>query len=235
MAPVLRASELRAGYGAGDVLQGVGLEVGEGEIVGVIGRNGVGKSTLMRTLIGLLPARSGQIVFQGHDITREPAHRRARRGIGYVPQGREIFPSMSVIDNLRMGRLVDPKGAEVDLEPVYGHFPFLKERRRQRGGTLSGGQQEMLAIARALVGRPRLILLDEPSDGVQPSIVQEIGDFLLKLVADQPIGVLIVEQNIDLMQTVAQRAFVMDKGRITADLDRRAISDVETLSHHLAL
>jgi branched-chain amino acid transport system ATP-binding protein len=235
MAAVLSASDLRAGYGAGDVLQGVGLDIAEGEIVGVIGRNGVGKTTLMRTLIGQLPARSGRIVFQGHDIAAEPAHRRARRGIGYVPQGREIFASMTVIDNLRMGRLVDPAGAEVDLEPVYGYFPFLRERRRQRGGTLSGGQQEMLAIARALVGKPRLVLLDEPSDGVQPSIVQEIGEFLLRLVAEQPIGVLIVEQNIDLMQTVAQRAYVMDKGRITATLDRPAIADVDTLSHHLAL
>lgn len=235
MAPLLSAEGLRAGYGAGDVLQGVGLSIGAGEIVGVIGRNGVGKTTLLRTLIGLLPARAGSIAFDGREITAEPAHRRARRGIGYVPQGREIFASMTVTENLRMGRLVDPRAAEVDLEPVYGYFPFLRERRRQRGGTLSGGQQEMLAIARALVGKPRLILLDEPSDGVQPSIVQEIGEFLLRLVAERPIGVLIVEQNIDLMQTVAQRAFVMDKGRITASLDREAIADVETLSRHLAL
>ena len=118
---------------------------------------------------------------------------------------------------------------------MYGYFPFLKERARQRGGTLSGGQQEMLAIARALVGLPDLLLLDEPSDGVQPSIVQEIGDFLVKLVAERPIGILIVEQNIDLIQTVAQRAFVMDKGRLTAALDRAAIADVTALSHHIAL
>jgi branched-chain amino acid transport system ATP-binding protein len=156
-------------------------------------------------------------------------------GIGYVPQGREIFPHLSVLDNLRLGRLINTQAGALALDEVYGYFPFLKERARQRGGTLSGGQQEMLAIARALVGRPELVLLDEPSDGVQPSIVQEIGDFLVKLVAAQPIGILIVEQNIDLIQTVAQRAYVMDKGRLTAALDRAAITDVTALSQHLAL
>ena len=164
-----------------------------------------------------------------------PADRRARLGIGYVPQGREIFPHLTVLDNLRLGRLINVAAGALALDQVYGWFPFLKERARQRGGTLSGGQQEMLAIARALVGLPDLLLLDEPSDGVQPSIVQEIGDFLVKLVAERPIGILIVEQNIDLIQTVAQRAFVMDKGRLTASLDRAAIADATALSHHIAL
>jgi urea ABC transporter ATP-binding protein UrtE len=232
---LLAANDLRAGYGAGDVLQGVSIEVQPGEIVGVIGRNGVGKSTLMKTLIGLLPVRHGRIALRDADVTSETADRRARRGIGYVPQGREIFPHMTVRDNLRMGRLVNAARGNLDYEELFGYFPFLRERQHQRGGTLSGGQQEMLAIARALVGAPDLVLLDEPSDGVQPSIVQEIGDFLLRLVQRRPIGVLIVEQNIDLMQTVVGRAYVMDKGRIVASLDRAAVSDTETLSHHLAL
>jgi urea ABC transporter ATP-binding protein UrtE len=235
MASLLAATDLRAGYGAGDVLQGVSIEVQPSEIVGVIGRNGVGKSTLMKALIGLLPLRHGHIAFRDADVTAESADRRARRGIGYVPQGREIFPHMTVRDNLRMGRLVNAVRGNLDYEEVFGHFPFLRERQGQRGGTLSGGQQEMLAIARALIGAPDLMLLDEPSDGVQPSIVQDIGDFLLRLVQRRPIGVLIVEQNIDLMQTVAHRAYVMDKGRIVASLDRAAVSDTETLSHHLAL
>ena len=232
---LLQVSELRAGYGAGDVLQGVDLAIEPGEIVAVLGRNGVGKSTLMKTVIGILPARRGRIVHKGNDVTGMPADRRARLGIGYVPQGREIFPHLSVMDNLRLGRLINVAAGALALDQVYGWFPFLKERARQRGGTLSGGQQEMLAIARALVGLPDLLLLDEPSDGVQPSIVQEIGDFLVKLVAERPIGILIVEQNIDLIQTVAQRAFVMDKGRLTASLDRAALADATALSHHIAL
>jgi branched-chain amino acid transport system ATP-binding protein len=235
MSALLQVSELRAGYGAGDVLQGVDLEIQPGEIVAVLGRNGVGKTTLMRALIGILPTRRGRIVYKGHEVSGLTSDRRARLGIGYVPQGREIFPHLSVLDNLRLGRLINTQAGTLALDEVYGYFPFLKERARQRGGTLSGGQQEMLAIARALVGRPELVLLDEPSDGVQPSIVQEIGDFLVKLVAAQPIGILIVEQNIDLIQTVAQRAYVMDKGRLTAALDRAAITDVTALSQHLAL
>ena len=232
---MLAAEGLRAGYATGDVLQGVGVEVGAGEIVGVLGRNGVGKSTLIRTLIGLLPARSGRIRFKGQDITGEPANLRARRGIGYVPQGREIFPHMSVMDNLRMGGFVNAGRGELALDEVLGWFPFLRERLRQRGGTLSGGQQEMLAIARALVNGPDLMLLDEPSDGVQPSIVQEIGDFLAALVGRKPIGVLLVEQNIDLVQTTAHRAYVMDKGRVVAAITRDELKDTERVAEFLAV
>ena len=236
MAAVILAAEgLRSGYATGDVLQGVGIEVASGEIVGVLGRNGVGKSTLIRTLIGLLPARSGQIRFKGEDITRESADRRARRGIGYAPQGREIFPHMSVLDNLRMGGFVNAAGGRFGLDEVLHWFPFLRQRLRQRGGTLSGGQQEMLAIARALVNGPDLLLLDEPSDGVQPSIVQEIGDFLVALVQRKPIGVLLVEQNIDLMQTVAHRAYVMDKGRVVAVISRDELLDTERVAEFLAV
>ena len=233
--PMLAAEGLRAGYATGDVLQGVGVEVGAGEIVGVLGRNGVGKSTLIRTLIGLLRARAGRIRFKGQDITAESADLRARRGIGYVPQGREIFPHMSVMDNLRMGGFVNAGKGSFALDEVLGWFPFLRERLRQRGGTLSGGQQEMLAIARALVNGPDLMLLDEPSDGVQPSIVQEIGDFLAALVGRKPIGVLLVEQNIDLVQTTAHRAYVMDKGRVVAAITRDELKDTERVAEFLAV
>jgi urea ABC transporter ATP-binding protein UrtE len=232
---ILEVSDLRAGYATGDVLQGVSVSVGQGEVVGVLGRNGVGKSTLMRSVIGLLRARRGTVRFKGRDVTGEGADRRARRGMGYVPQGREIFPHMSVLDNLRMGRFVNAGGGSFGLEEVYGYFPFLKERARQRGGTLSGGQQEMLAIARALVNGPELLLLDEPSDGVQPSIVQEIGAFVAELVRKKPIGVLLVEQNIDLVQTAAHRAYVMDKGRVVASITRDELLDTERVAEFLAI
>jgi branched-chain amino acid transport system ATP-binding protein len=235
MSALLQVEGLRTGYATGDVLQQVSVRVDDGEVVGVLGRNGVGKSTLMRAVIGLLPARSGSIRLRDQDVTRESADQRARRGIGYVPQGREIFPSMSVLDNLRMGRFVNATEGAFNLEEVFGYFPFLRERARQRGGTLSGGQQEMLAIARALVGGPQLLLLDEPSDGVQPSIVQEIGAFLVELVKRKDIGVLIVEQNIDLMQTVAHRAYVMDKGRVVADISRGDLANTDRMAKLLAV
>ncbi|MFL5157812.1 MAG: ABC transporter ATP-binding protein [Microvirga sp.] len=235
MKPILSTSGLRSGYGTGDVLQDISIEVNPGEIVGVLGRNGMGKSTLMRTAIGLLPARAGSLVFEGVDITREGADARARRGIGYVPQGREIFPHLTVLENLQMGRLVNAGRGRYALEEVYAWFPFLRERERQRGGTLSGGQQEMLAIARALVNGPSLLLLDEPSDGVQPSIVQEIGAFIVDLVARRAITVLLVEQNVDLIQTAVHRAYVLEKGRVVANLGRDDIRDTERLTEFLSV
>ena len=234
MNPLIAATDLRAGYATGDVLQDVSIEVGTGEIVGVLGRNGVGKTTLMRALIGLLSVRSGSILYRGGDITRQPANRRAALGIGYVPQGREVFAHMSVLDNLRMGQFIN-RAREFQPDEVYGYFPFLRDRSRQRAGTLSGGQQEMLAIARALVAGPELLLLDEPSDGVQPSIVHDIGNFIVRLVEERPLGVLIVEQNIELMQRAAQRAYVMDKGRVVATLGKKELLNTELLASYLAV
>ena len=231
---LIAATGLRAGYATGDVLHEVNIEVSAGEIVGVLGRNGVGKTTLMRALIGLLSVRSGSISYRGVDITRQPADRRAALGIGYVPQGREVFAHMSVLDNLRMGQFINrARGFQPD--EVYGYFPFLRDRSRQRAGTLSGGQQEMLAIARALVAGPELLLLDEPSDGVQPSIVHDIGNFIVRLVEERPLGVLIVEQNIELIQRVAQRAYVMDKGRVVATLGKKELLNTELLASYLAV
>jgi branched-chain amino acid transport system ATP-binding protein len=235
MATVLETRDLRSGYATGDVLQGVSIEIGLGDVVGVLGRNGVGKSTLMRTLIGLLPVRDGAIVFNGQDIGRESADRRARRGIGYVPQGRDIFPNMSVIDNLRMGRFVNDGRVAPDFDLVYEYFPFLKERHNQRGGTLSGGQQEMLSIARAMVCKPDLLLLDEPSDGVQPNIVEQIGDIIVDLNRKRSLTVLIVEQNIDLVQKLASRAYVLDKGRVVRTLAKQDLTDTERLAEVLAI
>jgi len=235
MTAILEVENLRAGYATGDVLQGVSVSVAAGEVVAVLGRNGVGKSTLVKSAIGLLPARSGSVRFKGLDVTVESPDRRARRGMGYVPQGREIFAKMSVLDNLRMGQFVNAEAGHFGLEEVFGWFPFLRERARQRGGTLSGGQQEMLAIARALINGPELLLLDEPSDGVQPSIIQEIGGFILELVRRKPIGVLLVEQNIDLMQRVAERAYALDKGRVVAVINREELRNTDRMAEFLAI
>ncbi|MCG8360411.1 MAG: ABC transporter ATP-binding protein [Kiloniellales bacterium] len=232
---LLSASDLRSGYATGDVLQDIGVSVEQGEVVGVLGRNGVGKTTLMKTVIGLLPARAGRIEFGGQDVTALSADQRARLGIGYVPQGRGIFPHMTVRDNLLMGGLINSAKGALDFELIFGYFPFLRERLPQRGGTLSGGQQAMLAIARALINGPDLLLLDEPSDGVQPSIVQEIGGFIQSLNRDKGLTVLIVEQNIDLIQTVAQRAYVLDKGRVVARVTREELLQTDRLAEHLAV
>ena len=232
---LLTTSALRSGYATGDVLQDVDITVERGEVVGVLGRNGVGKTTLMKTLIGLLAVRAGRILFRDDDISRLTADQRARLGIGYVPQGRGIFPDMTVRDNLRMGGLINAAKQTLDFDLVFGYFPFLKERLAQRGGTLSGGQQAMLAIARALISSPDLLLLDEPSDGVQPSIVQEIGGFIKSLNAEMGLTVLIVEQNIGLMQTLATRAYALDKGRVVAEVERESLMDTERVAKFLAV
>lgn len=232
---MLDIADLRSGYATGDVLHGISLGLDAGEIVGVIGRNGVGKTTLMRTLIGLLRVRGGTIRLRGVDVSPLRAEDRARLGIGYVPQGRGMFGAMSVLDNLRTGCFVNAGRNQPQFDLVYRYFPFLRERRRQLAGTLSGGQQEMLAIARALIGGPDVLLLDEPSDGVQPSIVDEIGDFLIDLNHTRSMTILIVEQNVDLMRRVAHRAHVLEKGRIVATLTGAEVRDGEALAEHLAL
>jgi urea transport system ATP-binding protein len=201
----------------------------------VIGRNGVGKSTLMKSLIGLLPPSDGTIRFGAEDITRAGADRRARLGIGYIPQGREVFPRLSVRENLLVGEVAGRGRAAPDYERVYAFFPILKERAAQAAGTLSGGQQQQLAIARAMVGHPRLMLLDEPSEGIQPSIVKDIARNVRRLNAETGVAVLIVEQNLELIVSVAQRGFVMDKGRIVATLGGDEITSQDVVRRHLAL
>lgn len=234
---LLKTDSLWAGYGGKPVLQGVDLAIGKGEIVAVIGRNGVGKSTLMKSLIGLLPSFKGGITFGDTDIRKLPAHKRARLGIGYVPQGRDVFPRMTVEENLKVGASIAP-GAKVDpaiYDEIYQYFPILAERRTQRAGTLSGGQQQQLAIGRVLVGRPSLILLDEPSEGIQPSIVQDIARIAVELNRSTGVAIAFVEQNIDMIRAMAQRCYVMDKGRITAELTPQMLDSRETVRRYLAV
>ena len=233
--PLLSVHDLRHGYGGKPVLQGVDLEVQAGEIVAVIGRNGVGKTTLMRSLIGLLPSPSGSIRFRGQAVERLSAFRRARLGLGYVPQGRDVFPRMSVEENLNVGRATG-RGAEAsDFELVYTSFPILHERRRQPAGTLSGGQQQQLAIGRVLVGRPDLMLLDEPSEGIQPSIVQDIARIGTALNRSNGLTIVLVEQNIDMIRAMAQRCYVMDKGRLIATLTPAMLEDRDLVRRYLAV
>ena len=232
---LLEVQGLMAGYGSGEILQGVDLKIEAGEIVATIGRNGVGKSTLMKTLIGLLPAHSGSIWFKGQAITKLPAHQRAALGMGYVPQGRDVFPELTVEENLLMGEGINRAKPRSRYDLAYAYFPILQARRRQLAGTFSGGQQQMLAIGRALVGQPELLLLDEPSLGIQPSIVQEIGESLTKLNREEGLSILLVEQNVALISRMAQRAYAMDKGRVVATLTKDAVQRREILAEHLAI
>jgi branched-chain amino acid transport system ATP-binding protein len=226
---------LVAGYGSGDILQGVTLEIWPGEMVATIGRNGVGKSTLMKAIIGLLSVRRGSIYWKGESIARLRADQRATLGIGYVPQGREIFPELTVEENLMMGETINRAKSALRYDLVYEYFPILRKQRRQLAGTFSGGQQQMLAIGRALVGAPNLLLLDEPSLGIQPSIIEEIGEVLLKLNREEKITILLVEQNMRLIKHVAVRAYAMDKSRIIANLTHEMLKGSEALVGYLAV
>ena len=232
---MLSVEDLRAGYGGKPVLQGATLAVAKGEIVAVIGRNGVGKSTLMKTLIGLISSMAGKISFAGRDVTGMEAFRRAQLGIGYVPQGRDVFPRMSVRENLQVGEAMRVRVDPAAYEQVYRLFPILKERTGQRAGTLSGGQQQQLAFGRVLIGGPQMILLDEPSEGIQPSIVQDIGRIIVDLNRQTGMTILFVEQNLDMIKAIAQRCYVMDKGRIVAELQPHELDDRNTIRKYLAV
>lgn len=231
---LLSVTNLRSGYGGKPVLQGIDLDVREGEITAVIGRNGVGKSTLMKSIIGLLPATAGSILFRGRDVGPLAPHSRARLGLGYVPQGRDVFPRMSVEENLQVGQSISGAVGS-DFERIYSYFPILRERRRQAAGTLSGGQQQQLAIGRVLVGNPALLLLDEPSEGIQPSIVQDIARIVLDLNRSTGLTVVLVEQNIDMIRAMAQRCYVMDKGRVVTELTPAMLEDRDVVRRHLAV
>jgi len=220
---VLEISELRAGYGDVPVLHGVSLQVRDGEAIGIVGHNGMGKTTLLKTIMGLLPATGGKIVVDGVDVTQWAAHERSRLGIGYVPQGRGILAGLSAHENLRLAWTPDSGETEEHaIDRVVGIFPRLARLMDQRGGTLSGGEQQILALARALVSAPWLLVLDEPSEGIQPSIVQEIGAILSTLREKHRLSMLIVEQNLELVLDVAGRIVLVERGRITRELDAGA-------------
>ncbi len=217
-APLLTVDDLHSGYGRIPILGGVSLQVGEGAFVGILGHNGMGKSTLLRTLTGNLPATAGSITFDGRDITRLSPTARARAGIGYVPQGREIFPALSVHENLRMGCLLSRDREEVVIADILTLFPRLRAYLDRPGGALSGGEQQLLALARCLCGAPRIILLDEPTEGIQPSIIEEIIETLQAIGRQRGLTVLLVEQNLNFIASLSQRVLILQKGRITREV-----------------
>lgn len=231
---LLSLSSLSSGYGRVRIVSSVSLEVRKGEIVAIIGRNGVGKTTLMKTIIGTLKPMSGGIAFKGQDITSLPAFQRARLGIGYVPQGRGIFGRMTVAGNLDLGAGVGAP-ERLNYDRVFQFFPVLRERLAQRAGSMSGGEQQQLAIGRILAGLPEVILLDEPSEGIQPNIVQDIGRIIRRLRDEQGLTVLVVEQNLKLIQAAADRCVVMDKGIIVASIDPAELADPAVAKRHLAI
>jgi branched-chain amino acid transport system ATP-binding protein len=213
---LLEVRQLSAGYGAVEVLHGVDLDVSEGEMVVILGANGAGKTTTMRAVSGMIPRSSGTVSFAGVDVTRTSAEKLVAMGIAHVPQGRGTFPDLTVLDNLRVGAYTRSSGLVSDIERWFGVFPRLAERRDQRAGSLSGGEQQMLAIARALMSHPKLLLCDEPSLGLAPLITQEVFDVLRKLNVDEGLSVLLVEQNANLALKVAQRVYLLETGSVVA-------------------
>ena len=221
---VLDITDLHAGYGEVPVVRGVSLRLSEGEAIGIVGHNGMGKTTLLKTIMGLLPSSGGTIVVDGVDVTSWAAHERSRLGIAYVPQGRGILPGLSALENLRLAWTPDSgETEERAIDRVLGIFPRLNRLLERRGSALSGGEQQILALARALVPLPWLLLLDEPSEGIQPSIVQEIGELLASLREKHRLSMLIVEQNLELVLDVASRIVLVERGRILRELDAGSV------------
>jgi len=231
---MLRVDKLNVYYGESHILRDVDLEVRPGQVVCLMGRNGVGKTTLLKTITGLLPARSGRVTFGERDVTRILPFRRARLGVGYAPQGREIFGQLTVWENLLIGLDGCRNGDRSIPDEIFELFPVLKQMLKRKGGDLSGGQQQQLAIGRALVSKPTLLLLDEPTEGIQPSIIQDIERAIRRLRERGTVGILLVEQYLDFAQRLADAFAVMEKGEI---VKRGSIAELtpEVIKRHLAV
>ncbi len=229
---MLKAIGLEQYYGGSHTLWDLSIEVPKGACVCVMGRNGVGKTTLLRAIMGIVPLRSGRIVFDDFDLAPLPIFARARRGIGYVPQGRDIFPQLTVEENLRLPLGTTKKKAIP--ERIFSLFPVLAEMRHRRGGDLSGGQQQQLSIGRALVLEPKLLVLDEPTEGIQPNIVSDIGDILLKLNREDGLTLLVVEQKLHFARKIADSFSILDRGRVVASGKRGELTD-ELVARHLTV
>ncbi|MFA6963033.1 MAG: urea ABC transporter ATP-binding subunit UrtE [Opitutaceae bacterium] len=233
--PVLQVDQVETDIGGSRILRGVTLEVRPGELVALMGRNGVGKTTTLRSITGVRSIRAGSILLDGKRIDKMSIDARARAGIGYVPQGRDIFPHLTIEENLKVGLVVHGrKGSEAKeaLDRVFELFPVLKEMLARKGGVLSGGQQQQLAIGRALLTKPKLLILDEPTEGIQPSIIDLIGDTLKKLKNEGELSILLVEQYVDFCREIADRFYAMDRGVVTISGPISSLTD-EVVKEHL--
>jgi urea ABC transporter ATP-binding protein UrtE len=229
---VLRISEATAGYGKTLIIRDVEIEVGDGEMVALLGRNGVGKTTLMKYVMGLLAGARGTVELAGASLPPAPA-RRARAGLGYVPQGRRVFPRLTVAENITAAAVACGRSGTEMLAEVFTEFPILAARESQLAGSLSGGQQQILAIGRALATAPKVLLLDEPTEGVQPSIIDDIGQILERLHRERGLSVLLAEQNLDFAMSLTSRCYVMDKGTIARRASREELLRDKALLHEL--
>ena len=231
---MLETQNVSSYYGNSPVLQSVSVKAGGGEFLAVLGRNGVGKTTLLRTVLGLTDRVTGRILLDGHDITHAPTHERSLHGIGYVPQGRGIIPRFTVRENILMGTFARRDGKREMPELAFELFPILREFLNRMGGVLSGGQQQQLAIARALAANPRIVLLDEPTEGIQPNIVEQIEQAIVRLNLDYGMTIILVDQNVNFARRAAQRFVIMEKGQIAAD---GAVGDLtdELVHRHMAV
>ncbi|NHN63588.1 ABC transporter ATP-binding protein [Haloarcula sp. JP-Z28] len=232
---MLELDEVSAAYDTTPILRDVDLSVEEEEIVGVMGKNGVGKTTLLKTVMGLLEPSEGTISYDGTDVTHASADERARAGIGYIPQGRDVFPKLTVEQNIKMGETIRSESDETLYDQIYDYFPVLEERASQEAGTLSGGQQQMLAIGRALVSNPDLLLLDEPSEGIQPSIVDQISQDMQTINDDLGTTILFVEQNLGVIREMADRCYAMERGTVVDELGPSTIADEDAIAEYLAV
>lgn len=232
---ILELDSVTAAYNTTPILRDVDLSVDRGEIVGVMGKNGVGKTTLMETIIGLLEPTHGTITYAGQEITDISADKCARAGMGYIPQGRDVFPQLSVEQNIQMGETINANSSVTLYDQIYDYFPILQERADQQAGTLSGGQQQMLAIARALVSNPDLLLLDEPSEGIQPSIVDQISSDMQSINAELGTTILFVEQNLGVIRELADRCYAMERGEIVDEFGEATLSEEDGIMEYLAV
>lgn len=232
---ILEVRGLSSGYGKSTVCSGIDLEIGEGERVCLLGRNGVGKTTLLKTIMGIIPPFAGRCAVKGKNVTGLPPYRIARNGVGYVPQGRGIFGRLTVRDNIVLGGALNKKGVGEIGDEVLDYFPVLRERMGQKAGTLSGGEQQMLSVARALIGRPSLLLLDEPSEGLQPNIVQLLRKIIKKISADLGLAILLVEQNLDFALDTTERGYVVEKGSIVEKGDVGRLRNDAVVQEYLGI
>lgn len=229
---MFKVTEATGGYGKTTIIRDVSLEVSAGEIVALLGRNGVGKSTLMRYATGLIPAERGAVEIAGEKLPNSPA-KRAKRGLGYVPQGRYVFPRMTVTENIAVAAASHGFDAKETVNKMFADFPLLEPKANDLAGGLSGGQQQILALARALATRPKILLLDEPTEGVQPSIIDEIAGVLKRINEEREIAILVAEQNLDFCLSIAERAYVMEKGSIRLETDRQSLRENKELQQEL--